>query len=111
MDYKELVKNLREEAVHQRVVFGTHGVSCQLEGAADAIETLLAERDALLTVSHGKCELCANFEKCQSDAKARVDCLANYCRNWQWRGPQKRDGHGDLPPRKGSPEMRALPLV
>lgn len=46
VDYKELVKNLREEAVHQRVVFGTHGVSCQLEGAADAIETLLAERDA-----------------------------------------------------------------
>lgn len=81
MDYKELIRILRDE--------DRGDVLDWVDDAADAIETLLAERDALLTVSHGKCELCANFADCRSDARARIDCLSNLCKNWKWRGPQK----------------------
>lgn len=102
MDYKELIASLRYTVKYgdedPREYLTNMCGSCEMcDQAADAIETLLVERDALLTVSHGKCELCANFGKCRSDARARIDCLNNRCKSWKWRGPQKGDGHGDLP--------------
>ena len=45
MDYKELVKDFRAEAEFQRVNFGFSTVAKELDAAASAIETLLAERD------------------------------------------------------------------
>lgn len=99
VDYKELIKNLREEAVHQRVVFGTHGVSCQLEGAADAIETLLAERDAAVEElsrrpHHSTCKYGENCDYI-SAITGFPDCYS--CDEWEWHGPKKGDTHGDLP--------------
>lgn len=77
MDYKELIKKLREK----------DGCRCECLRAATAIETLLAERDAAVEELRGECRVCEH----------RGECLFNdQCgngSNWQWRGPQK--GAGD----------------
>lgn len=82
MDYKELIKRLRNP------VFGHP----DLKPAADAIETLLAERDAAVEdlAMAGYCKTCGNVTTwCMENP----DC----CKGYKWRGPQKGDGHGDLP--------------
>lgn len=82
MDYKELIERLNDySAKHQR----HGGITAE---AADAIETLLAERDAaiedILMVGRSgmPCFACGK----------RLKCNPFYCegwREWQWRGPQK----------------------
>lgn len=97
MDYKELIKSLKEEACHQRVVFGSHGVSCQLEGAADAIEALLVERDAAVEDLRlvADCTSCKwYFSENSGETCPGCDC-PNENENWEWRGPQKGEPHGE----------------
>lgn len=98
MDYKELIEYnaLIEDMRAAADVTGVCEV--ELNDAATAIETLLAEREALMELIYGKCELCINRRKCLFDDEARRDCALNKCRNWQWRGP--------APPDRQQAEMR-----
>lgn len=89
MGYKELINRLR----YNRVCSG------DVAEAADALETLLAERDAavedLKKYSFNSCKVCAEWKNGMCSRPAPKDCGGyNW---WKWRGPQKGDGHGDLP--------------
>lgn len=84
MDYSEIIEAMRSTDV--KVVF------CRSLDAADAIETLLAERDAAVEdlVMAVDCKTCGNVTTwCMENP----DC----CKGYKWRGSQKGDGHGDLP--------------
>lgn len=84
MDYNEIIDAMRSTDV--KVVF------CRSLDAADAIKTLLAERDAAVEdlAMAGDCKTCGNVTTwCMENP----DC----CKGYKWRGPQKGDGHGDLP--------------
>lgn len=79
MDYKELIERLNAySAKHQR----HGGITAE---AADTIETLLSERDALLSEIKGDCYFCA-FE-----TGACVKCDNGEA--WQWRAHKKRAAH------------------
>lgn len=91
MDYKELIDVLRTTASTRES--NCYECSHCLE-AATAIETLLAERDAMLRdlANYGSCCLCAHsafnnkgIERC----KLAESCDHPPKRNWQWRGPQR----------------------
>lgn len=82
MDYKELIKALRGKNALDAIAYSTN--------AADAIETLLAERDAALEDMKGICSFCAHKKTCQFGNHLRDICVNGS--NWQWRGPQKEGG-------------------
>lgn len=82
MDYKELVDKLREK----------DGCHCECIQAADAIETLLAERDAAVRDLTKVCEdnpdachLCKHLPCVDKDGNG-------HCLGFVWRGPQKGGG-------------------
>lgn len=96
MDYKETIEAMRSTDV--KVVF-SHSID-----AADAIETLLAERDAAVEELRGICWCCANgrpmgrigrLRSCTTcDYMKERGILGNFgkerdCPHWQWRGQQK----------------------
>lgn len=100
MDYKEFIKTLRDEALFQRSRFGRDLIATELESAATAIETLLAERDAAVEElsrrpHHSTCKYGENCDYI-SAITGFPDCYS--CDKWEWRGPQKGDNNGDLPP-------------
>lgn len=74
MDYNEIVDAMRSTDV--KVVF------CRSLDAADAIETLLAERNAAVEdlVMAGDCKTCGNVT---------TWCMENpdSCKGYKWRGP------------------------
>lgn len=85
MDYKELIKKLREK----------DGCNCECLQAADTIETILEERDSaveLLRAGKSRCDCCMHDESSIHEYPCRdcKDCggMSDY---WQWRGPQKGD--------------------
>lgn len=88
MDYKELIEKLRNK----------DGCNCECLQAADAIETLLAERDAAVEDLRGYCRVCthANIGK---DGFPCVKCKhiefygTQEIDGWGWRGPQKGENH------------------
>lgn len=86
MDYKERIEQLRR--------FGSYyPITGPIENeAADAIETLLAERDAVMKELHGDCDKCRYFG---FYAQPCCNCYINggLIDYWQWRGPQKEDKH------------------
>lgn len=100
MDYKETIEAMRSTDV--KVVF-SHSID-----AADAIETLPAERDAAVEELRGICWCCANGKPMRTNAwphnkittcehLAERGILGHAgrrkeCPYWQWRGPQKGDG-------------------
>ena len=92
MDYKETIEAMRSTDV--KVVL------CHSLDAADAIETLLAERDAAVEELSRRPHhsTCKHGEHCDyiSAITGFLDCYS--CDEWEWRGPQKGDVHGDLPP-------------
>ena len=107
MDYKELVKDFRAEAEFQRVNFGFSTVAKELDAAASAIETLLAERDAAVEELRGICWCCANGKPMGRIGRLRSCTTCDYmaergmlgvvgrekdCPHWRWRGPQKEGG-------------------
>lgn len=100
MDYKELIAQLRDES--------NCDVLDYVDDAADAIETLLAERDAAVDDLRGNCWCCANgkpWEKAGPLSKmtccehlkewgaVAISGKACKCQHWQWRGPQKEAEH------------------
>lgn len=96
--YEELLEQLRNIVNHgdeQPAEYCTNrcGGCDACDKSIDAIETLLAERDALIEQVHGRCLFCANRIKClcENDIEFRSYCRLNNDCNWQWRGPQKHD--------------------
>lgn len=83
MDYKKLVEDLRREAVNQQIVIWKVGPWSELEKAANAIETLLAERDAYLRRSCMNCKHKGNRGACRSCF--RSSGKEDY---WEWRGQE-----------------------
>lgn len=98
MDYKELISKFRSDADCIR----KHNMIGWADGydlAADAIETLLAERDAALSILRGECYACKYVfcgcmdEPCKS-CKSFVGAKSGKERDsWELRGPQKEDKH------------------
>lgn len=94
MDYKELIRRLDDCGEFDGDL---------LDDAAEAIETLLAERDAAVEDLHGDCRFCKHramrrpFWRCPcstckyEDATTFMpeDTATHVNDNWQWRGPQK----------------------
>lgn len=86
MDYKALIERIRRES-QSFDAYHCEGLHHALEDAVLAIETLLAERDALMAEIRGHCDSCVNRRYCIFDEDKRRDCALNKSRNWQWRGP------------------------
>lgn len=104
MDYKELITEIRAYIVK------TYQVGFQPEicpKAADAIETLLEERDTAVEELRGICWCCANGKPMGSIGRLRFCTTCDYmqergilgnfgrerdCPHWQWRGPQREGG-------------------
>lgn len=91
MDYNEIIEAMRSTDV--KVVL------CRSLDAADAIETLLAERDAAVEdLRMGGCKSCKHKGISYCDAPCKfckeIGGMSDY---WEWRGPQKGDVRGDLP--------------
>lgn len=86
MDYKELIEQLHN-------AFPVDGYELErsvFESAADAIETLLAERDAAVEdlSKRPHPSTCKYGEHCDyiSVITGRPDCYS--CHEWEWRGPR-----------------------
>lgn len=91
MDYRETIDAMR--STDPKEVF------CHSIDAADAIETLLAERDAVVEDLRGLCWYCIHgrpWEKADPLSKltgcevGALSCagLNRKCPYWQWRGPR-----------------------
>lgn len=96
MNYKEMVALARKAAKEWLYSDGYHQAGALCKMAADAIETLLTERDAAvedLSKSPNP-STCKHGEHCDyiSVITGRPDCYS--CHEWEWRGPQKGDRHG-----------------
>lgn len=100
-DYKELIENVRICASGDCFGCTTRGnkINCQevlLESAADAIERLVKERDALLSLvnklgkRYGPCDVCgADCPGVLDRDYQRKQALGFYggdCPKWEWRG-------------------------
>ena len=98
MDYKELIKAMRRKNILDAIAYSTD--------AADAIETLLAERDAAVNELRGNCWCCANGKpQKKAGPLSEMTCCEHMkewgavaicgkackCQHWKWRGPQKHD--------------------
>lgn len=81
MDYKALINRMR---------YNNRVSPDDIEDAATAIETLLAERGALISELHevADCRSC----KFYGGDTACVSCDA-FLSNWEWCGPQKEGKH------------------
>lgn len=94
MDYKELIERI-EDSCDFAVAIEEDDLFTTLKDAADAIETLLAERDAAVEDLKGRCDICKHRCVCLFDEHRRVGCANSKRGHWQWRGPKKEgDGHG-----------------
>lgn len=96
MDYKELIEELRMVASWDGICYDCN----QCVKAAAALETMLAERDAAVTLTHGKCYACKNKETKYSDEPCSLckwgamRCMVPVAKlqdSWEWRGPQKEE--------------------
>lgn len=87
MDYKEMISALEGYFNGKDL---KRGDALRI---ADAMKTLLAERDAAIEQIRGECRLCSNVRKCYSDDEMMRDCARNNRRNWQWSGPQKGENN------------------
>ena len=92
MDYKDLIEKLRNKC----------GCNCECLQAADALENLLAERDAAVAGLIGDCSRCVYAATPIRDSPCN-DCRYNYLNGnplrgkvrWRWHGPQKeRENNG-----------------
>lgn len=87
MDYKRLIMWLRNPMLKDMATRPYY-----MQEAADAIETLLVERDAAIEDIEHSCHRCIHFGKSQISGHCyncwKVGSPEKY---WQWRGPQKHD--------------------
>lgn len=83
MDYKELIRLLRDES--------NCDVLDYIDDAATAIETLMAEREAALSKCRGECDECAHADRDADDFPCCDCCYAcmdwDKSDHWKWRGP------------------------
>lgn len=97
MDYKEQIEELRFLSGHVPEQMCDADGKDPLEKAADAIETLLAERDAAVEhLSHGgsRCNCCAyNYHSIHDYPCKHCKETGGMSDYWEWRGPQKEDKH------------------
>lgn len=111
MDYKELIELLCHTVEHgneePREYCTNRCGGCEMcDQAADAIKTLLAERDAAVEDLRGMCWCCAYGKKyenglswsrattCQHMRELGVVARSGgkcKCSHWEWRGPQKKE--------------------
>lgn len=99
MDYKELIELLRctvEHGDEEPWEYCTNRCGgCELcDQAADAIETLLAERDAAIEDLRKErdCSTC-EFKSSYRNSTCKFaghECMFQNC--WQWHGYRKKDG-------------------
>lgn len=90
MDYKSMISARRREAINLRENRGQYTLATEFEEDADAIKTLLAERDAALEELRSiGCEVCAHL--CDYSFNSPCCTCGDADNNWQWRGPQKQD--------------------
>lgn len=88
MDYRELIKTLRRYKLKHRFSFLRRMEI--LDTAADAIETLLVERDAAMAdLRLRTCSVCRHKDVDMSDEPCRYCYRKN---KFEWRGPQKEGG-------------------
>lgn len=95
MDCKELIEHLHRVVEHKRNIIDRCTNRCCNFGnvlceAADAIETLLVERDALMQDAI-RCDACLHAKECYFNELRRIDCAQSNRGHWQWRGPQKEE--------------------
>lgn len=100
MDYKEQIEKLRFLSSHVPEQMCDADGKDPLEKAADAIETLLAERDAAIEMLHGECHACKHNAGWHNIGKCGV-CVHETARDsftpgkrtdcWEWCSPQKGD--------------------
>lgn len=104
MDYKDILSRLKcPDDIEKCTRLKKYENSCvwcrdeTMKDAADAIEILLAERDALYKLAK-RCPMqnakeCSHYDECFKDAydNMRIMRCAS-CVSWQWRGPQKGGG-------------------
>lgn len=81
MDYKELIRRLDDCGEFDGDL---------LDAAAEAIETLLAERNALMKDAV-RCETCLHVKECSFNKLRVEDCAQSNRGHWKWRGPKKED--------------------
>lgn len=93
MDYNGLIEQLRN-------AFPVDGYELErsvCESAADAIETLLAERDAAVeTLRYMGCDVC-KYKKVDWSEEPCCSChrVGGWKDGWHWRGPQEEaKSHG-----------------
>lgn len=95
--YKELLEQLRNIVNHgdeQPAEYCTNrcGGCDACDKSIDAIETLLAERDAAIADIERDCKTCIHYK---SNTRGHIPCdVMDSCifsNHWQWRGPQKHD--------------------
>lgn len=90
-DYKELIEQLRDESAFQRDRFARFVLADELEGAASAIETLLAERNAAVEHLRGDCDQCVYADVDPNENPCADCCVIEYNPpespdRWQWCG-------------------------
>lgn len=98
MDYKELIGRYRLYATRwengeQLLLNGEMRIQDTLRDAADAIETLLEERDSAVEELRGNCSACVHAN-ISAESSPCYDCTwSAFCMsgsdNWEWRGRQK----------------------
>lgn len=95
MDYKSMISDRRREAINLRENRGQYTLATEFEEDADAIKTLLAERDAAIAdifqSSDSLCNVCKYFPDDFSPICFNCTQIGGLNNNWQWRGPQKHD--------------------
>lgn len=93
MDYKELIKQFRDESTFQRDRFSRFVLADELEAAATAIETLLAEREAAIEdLRLIGCEAC-KYQRLEAFKSPCCECIETGSQSdfWEWRGPTPPD--------------------
>lgn len=88
MDYKELIEISKKAYAEWDGTHEYYQAATLIASLCDAIETLLAERDALMKDAI-RCETCLHVKECYFNELRRIDCAQSNRGHWQWRGPQK----------------------
>lgn len=92
MDYKAMISARRREAINLRENRGQYTLATEFEEDANAIETLLAERDAAIADIERDCKTCIHYK---SNTRGHIPCdvmdICIFSDHWQWCGPQKYD--------------------
>lgn len=97
MGYKELIELSQKAANEWRGDHTFYQAGVLIDSLRTAIETLLKERDAAvesLSCGGGRCNCCAyNYHSIYDYPCKHCKETGGMSDYWEWRGPQKGDGH------------------